>query len=213
MEVPGPILVANGALRWTEDLVALAEAGEPLLAADGGADHLARIGLMPDFVIGDFDSVSERTLEWVGERRVLHRPDQDRTDLEKTLIHAFDVLKLERLTVLGALGGRPDHELGNLGLLCRRALGRRLVFREASGMVLAVAGAVELGAEPGETWSFWTFDPGIRVTLEGVRWPVAGAPLEVCGRPSISNEAVTERVRIDADGGAVLVARWFRETA
>jgi len=205
----GAVLVANGRLRWTEALAALAAAGEPLLAADGGADHLARIGLRPDLLIGDLDSVTPRTRAWVGEDRVLHRPDQDRTDLEKSLIHALDVMGLERLTVLGALGGRVDHETGNLGLLCRRALGERLLFREPAGILLATRAVLELPAEPGELWSFWTFDPDVRVTLEGVRWPVEAGPVDAGGRPSISNEAVGETVRVVPTGGAVVVARWF----
>jgi len=206
---PGPLLVANAPLRWTETLAALAAAASPLLAADGGADHLARIGLRPDILIGDMDSVSPATRAWVGEDRIVRRPDQDRTDLEKALIHAFDALDLERLTVLAALGGRPDHEIGNLGLLCRYALGERLVFREPAGIVLALAEPAKLPAVPGETWSFWTLDPAVRVTLSGVRWPVRSAPLHAAGRPSISNEATADRVGVAPEGGAVVVARRF----
>ena len=209
MGSPGPLLVANGPLRWTETLAALAAAASPRLAADGGADHLARIGLRPDLLIGDLDSVTPETRAWTGEARVLHRPDQDRTDLEKALIHVFDELRLDRLTVLGALGGRPDHEAGNLGLLCRYALGQRLVYRGASGLVLATAEPLELPADPGETWSFWTLDPAVRVTLSGVRWPVRARPLHAADRPSLSNEATEDRIRIEPEGGAVLVARWF----
>jgi thiamine pyrophosphokinase len=201
--------VANGALRWTEGLARLAEAARPLLAADGGGDHLARIGLRPDLLIGDLDSVSEATRAWIGEERVVLRPDQDRTDLEKALIHAFDELRLPRLTVLGALGGRPDHEVGNLGLLARRALGDRLVYRDEGSLILATARRMELEAVPGETWSFWTYDPAVRVTLEGVRWPLHEAPLDAGGHPSISNRAAASRVQVTPHGGPVLIMRWL----
>ncbi len=203
------VLVANGALRWTEELVRRAEAARPLLAADGGGDHLARVGLRPDLLIGDLDSVSPGTRAWIGEERVLLRPDQDRTDLEKALIHAFDEMRLPRLTVLGALGGRPDHEAGNLGLLARYALGDRLVYRDERTLVLATATAMDLDAVPGETWSFWTYDPAVRVTLEGVRWPVRAAPLDAGGRPSISNQAAAPRIRVTPLGGPLLVMRWL----
>lgn len=201
--------MANGALRWSEELVRLAEAARPLLAADGGGDHLARIGLRPDLLIGDLDSVSEGTRAWIGEERVVFRPDQDRTDLEKALIHAFDEQHLPRLTVLGALGGRPDHEVGNLGLLARRALGDRLLYRGEESLILATARPMELEAVPGETWSFWTYDPGVLVTLEGVRWPLHQAPLDAAGRPSVSNQATASRIRITPHGGPVLIMRWL----
>ena len=85
MTSPCPLLVANGPIRWTEDLAVLATLAEPLLAADGGANHLGRIGLRPDAVIGDLDSISSGIRKFIGEERMIHRPDQDRTDLEKAL--------------------------------------------------------------------------------------------------------------------------------
>ena len=66
----------------------------------------------------------------------------------------------------------------------------------------------ELSSRPGETWSFWTFDPSVLVTIEGVRWPVVDADLSVGSRPSISNEAIADQVRIHAEGGSVVVVRY-----
>jgi len=204
------VLVANGPVVWTPELAALAAAAEPLLAADGGANSLARIGLMPSTVIGDMDSISAATAAWVGPSRLVRRPDQERTDLEKALIFAFDEAGVRRLTVLGALGGRCDHEIGNLGLLSRLAQGEDLVFRDTVSWTIAASGTMELEARPGETWSFWTFDPVVLVSLGGVRWPVERLSLAAGGRPSISNEARGERVRVDARGGTVIVHRRFR---
>jgi thiamine pyrophosphokinase len=204
-----PVLVANGPIDWTEASAAVAAAAKPLLAADGGANHLGRIGLRPDAVIGDLDSISPGIRKFIGEGRMIHRPDQDRTDLYKALGYAFDELGLERLTVFGATGGRLDHAVGNLGLLAKRALGDRLVFVAADHRVMAVAGELALDAEPGETWSFFTFDPAVRVTLEGLKWPVSDAALDLAGRPSISNEAASDEVRIRSTGGAVVVMRQF----
>ena len=204
-----PLLVANAPLSWTPRLAALAAAAVPLLAADGGANHLARLGLRPAAVIGDLDSISPETRAWLGEALLVERPDQDRTDLDKALEYAFDDLGVDRLTVLAAVGGRLDHDLGNLGLLARLAMGEKLIFEDAGHRILAVAGEAELVAQPGETWSFWTYDPSVRVTVEGVRWPIEDATVDAGGGPSISNEAVGDLVRVHATGGAVVVMRHF----
>jgi len=209
MTSPRPLLVANGPVRWSRALTALAASAEPLLAADGGANHLARIGLRPMAVIGDLDSIKPGVRMFVGEDRMVHRPDQDRTDLDKTLDYAFSELGLDELSVLGATGGRLDHAAGNLGLLAARAMGERLVFVESDHRILAVTGELDLHAEPGETWSFFTFDPGVRVTLEGVKWPVTDAAIDLGGKPSISNEAVADEVAVRAEGGSVVVMRHF----
>jgi len=164
------VVVANGPLSWTETSASLTVSAPVCLAADGGANHLALIGLRPRLVIGDLDSITNETRAWVGEERLVLRPDQDLTDLEKTLDHAFGPLGLERIAVLAALGGRVDHEIGNLGLLYRLALGEALTFVSDHTVVLAATGDLELVAQPGETWSFWTYDPAVLVSLEGVRW-------------------------------------------
>ena len=204
-----PLLVANAPLSWTPRLAAMAAAAAPLLAADGGADHLARLGLRPAAVIGDLDSINCETRAWLGEAPLVERPDQDRTDLDKALEYAFDDLGVERLTVLAAVGGRVDHDLGNLGLLARLAMGEKLIFEDEGHRILAVAGEATLVAQPGETWSFWTYDPSVRVTIDGVRWPIEDATIDAGGRPSISNQATTEEVRVQATGGAVIVTRHF----
>ncbi len=207
MELHSAVLVANGELRWTPELASLAASADPLLAADGGADHLARLGLKPHLVVGDLDSLSDATRAWVGAGRLLHRPDQDRTDLEKGIAVAFDELGVPGLTVLGAFGGRPDHEQGNVGLLARLARGLGLLYLSAGGVMVAAEGRLELPAAPGETWSFWTFDPAVRVTLRGVEWPVESADLSAGGRPSISNRAAAERVVVESSGGPVVIFR------
>jgi len=201
------VLVANAPLRWTPRLTALAAGAPVLLAADGGANHLARIGLRPAAVIGDLDSISEATRAWLTEAVMIERPDQDRTDLDKSLEHAFDDLALEEVTVLAATGGRVDHDLGNLGLLARLSLGQRLIFEGDAHRLLATCSELRLESVPGETWSFWTYDPSVRVFVEGVRWPIEGAALDAGSRPSISNEAVTETVCVSATGGSVVVYR------
>lgn len=207
MTVGSPLLVANAPLSWTPRLAALAAAAVPLLAADGGADHLARLGLRPAAVIGDLDSINRETRAWLGEGPLVERPDQDRTDLDKALEYAFDDLGVERLTVLAAVGGRLDHDLGNLGLLARLAMGEKLVFEDEGHRILAVADEAALVAQPGETWSFWTYDPSVRVTIDGVRWPIEDATIDAGGRPSISNQAIGDLVRVHATGGAVVVMR------
>ena len=204
-----PLLVANGPVQWTRELASLAAAAEPLLAADGGANHLGRIGLRPAAVVGDLDSITSGIRAWLGEERMIDRPDQNRTDLDKALTYALDELSLDRLTVLGATGGRLDHAVGNLGLLARRALGGRLRFLDTDHQVVAVVGEALLPAVAGETWSFFTLDPVVKISLDGVRWPVENQPLDLAGKPSISNEAVSDNVTIRAEGGAVIAMRWF----
>ena len=197
----------NGDLNWTEDLARRVLDAPLVLAADGGANALARIGIRPDAVIGDLDSVNTETRAWIGEERLFHRPDCSTTDFEKALKFAFEDSRADHLVVLGALGGRLDHTIGNLGILAREKRGPALMLISQEEQVLATTVSLELASEPGETWSFWTFDPDVQITLKGVRWPVKNTHLTVGDRPSISNEATGTLVRVMPTGGPVVVYR------
>jgi PKD repeat protein len=71
----------------------------------------------------------------------------------------------------------------------------------------AMPGSAELAAEPGQTWSFQALDPAVRVSLEGVRWPVTRARLDLASTPSTSNIAESKLVKITVEGGPLIVIR------
>jgi len=102
------ILFANGVLTDHQAAGAALAAGDRLIAADGGLAHMRALGLTPDIIIGDLDSVDleeAARLEAAGVRVVRHPPRKDETDLELALRLACaegarDVL------IFGALGNR-----------------------------------------------------------------------------------------------------------
>ena len=87
--------------------------GDLVIAADGGFDHLKRMKIKPDVLIGDFDSISELPC---GIEAVRYPVEKDETD-------AFLAYKLgaergyREFVVLGGTGGRIDHTLANYSLM------------------------------------------------------------------------------------------------
>jgi len=119
------IMVAGGTLNeeWFSRIIPENASGEnekyKFMGIDAGAIRLIRMGIKPDYVLGDFDSVSsEETAEILGcgaEKRVLN-PIKDETDLEAALRWAVDISP-DSVMIFGATGGRMDHTLANLQLL------------------------------------------------------------------------------------------------
>lgn len=198
-------MVANGPLAWNRELVAAVRCADLVLAADGGANHLARIGVRPDAVIGDLDSIRASVRAWIGEARIVHRPDQETTDLHKALSYAFDERGATSVVVIGATQGRLDHALENLALLARFDARGRVEFRGEEGRVLAVRGRAEFETSPGQTVSLLPLGRCERVTTRGLRWPLDGEPLDLAARTGVSNVALGEHVCLDVEGGVLLV--------
>ena len=93
---------------------------DKVIAVDAGLERAAALGLVPDLIVGDFDTVKPEILERY--RRMehivwdVHQPEKDETDTELALQKAQAIGSGE-IAVLGATGGRIDHMLGNIHLL------------------------------------------------------------------------------------------------
>ena len=91
-----------------------------VVSVDGGLEVTKALGLVPDAIVGDFDSVHQEILEEYRKNPEIlwdvHRPEKDETDTELAINTAIK-LGCARLMILGATGGRLDHELSNIHLL------------------------------------------------------------------------------------------------
>src|SRR5688572_1592542 len=101
----------------------IAEA-ELRIAADGGARYLQALGVLPDLVVGDMDSLAPQALDALAALGVpleRHPAEKNETDLELALLRAVE-RGAGPITVLAALGGRPDQHHANLLLLAHARL-------------------------------------------------------------------------------------------
>lgn len=199
------VVVASAPWRWSEASFAAVREADLVLAADGGANHLARVGLAPAAVVGDMDSILPAVRAWLGEGRLVVRADQERTDLDKTLAYAFDERGVQRVTVLAATGGRLDHAMENLALLARWAPRGELVLEAEDARIVPVRGPASLDTTPGQTVSLVPVGRCERVWSAGLHWELAGEPLDLLARTGVSNRAEGARIELRVEGGVLLV--------
>lgn len=198
------VVVANAPWQWQRWAVDLVRAATGVVAADGGANHLARVGIRPNAVVGDLDSIGDGVRAWVGEDRLVPRPDQEHTDLHKTLAYVVEELGVRRVTVLAALGGRQDHALEALGVLARWAAQGSFEMRQPGYRVVPVRGRRVFAAVPGQTVSLlpWGRCEGVRTA--GLHWGLSGDTLDLAGRTGVSNRATGRRVAVWVGSGTLL---------
>ena len=205
-------VVAGSSLTAQLDAAALASA-DLLVAVDGGAETLARVGLVPGLLVGDLDSITIRTreaLEAQGVEVALLPTAKDETDTEAALR-----LVMERgaddITVYGALGGpRLDHLVGNLLLLSSPWLAAarvRLVddWHEA----FLVKGDSTFSGERGDTVSLLPLTPRVEdVWTEGLLYPLVYEPLSQSATRGVSNAMTGEAARVTHGEGVLLLIHY-----
>ena len=175
-----------------------------VICADGGANALAALGVKADYVVGDFDSVSEQALSGVpADHRIRVDADNTSTDLVKALNHALRI-GVRSAALLGVTGGRVDHTLWNLSLL-KKFQGRlHLKVIDAWCETELIAGMIQFDAAPGQKLSLCPLGgPVSGITTSGLKFPLNGeSPGE---RDGISNEVVHSPVAIHVGAGDLLL--------
>ncbi|PZA08668.1 MULTISPECIES: thiamine diphosphokinase [unclassified Meiothermus] len=167
-------------------------AGARAIAADGGMAHAAPLGLEPELWVGDFDSSPPELLQrYAHVPRQVHPTAKDKTDGELALEAAL-ALGARELWLVGALGGRTDQTLAHLTLALRLAE-QGLRVRLSSGTEEAyplLPGKLRLELAPGRRLSVVGLSDLEGLRLGGVRWPLAGARVELGSSLTLSNETL-----------------------
>jgi thiamine pyrophosphokinase len=93
-------------------------ASDFVIAADGGYNHLQKIGVTPDVVVGDFDSISGNIDKKINAER--YPKEKNETDTELAINIALEK-DYRNVRFYGILGGRLSHTLANLQNIARLA--------------------------------------------------------------------------------------------
>lgn len=204
------VVVASGELvasdaEWIVD-------AEFVIAADGGASSLDRLGRRPDLLVGDLDSAEASLVERLvasGTRVERHPIDKEASDTELAIEAAFGAGG-STVVLLGALGGeRLDHELANLLLLADPAMAGRDLRAVRGGTCVRALHAGDRLVLQGEAGDLVTLLPvggdACGVTTEGLRWALDAATLRMGRSRGLSNEVLGGTASVRIGQGTLLV--------
>lgn len=202
------VIFVNGVLEKPAALADMLQRDDWLVAVDGGLRHLQALGRPPQVLIGDLDSVTEADIEWAsaaGGRVLRYPPEKDETDLEL----ALDLARAEGYTTIllvGALGGRVDHLLGNLSLLAHPVLGGLDARIVEPGMeVFLIRDEREIEGRAGDLISLLPlFGVARGVRTQGLQYPLRDEDLLPYRTRGISNVMLGSRAVVSLESGLLL---------
>jgi thiamine pyrophosphokinase len=203
---PDVVVVASGQGPAVE-----VPAARAVVAADGGLDRAASLGLAVDVVVGDLDSVSAEALqraEAEGARVVRHPAAKDATDLELALDEAV-ALGAKRVLVVASGGGRLDHLLASLLLLgSERYAGLEVDALVGESLVQVVRGERTMHGTSGELVTLLPLGGAAAgVTTEGLEYQLASESLDAGSTRGVSNVFVGAEATVSVGRGVLLAVR------
>ncbi len=206
------LLFANGIFTPGEAVrrVLATQRSATIVCADGGALHARALGLQPQIIIGDMDSLS--ALDVVafgaaGAQIIQHPPEKDETDLELAL-HLCHERGVQSVTILGGLGGRFDQTLANILLLTLPMLASMRIELVDGAQVIRLlpAGVHQIIGAVDDTVSLIPLQGAATgITTRGLQYALRNETLPLGPARGISNVMLAEQAEIELGGGLLLL--------
>ena len=200
------VILAGSHISVTPQLLAQTRVSDLVVAADGGLRHALALGLTPDLIVGDFDSVVPNDLARFATVPRLRRPaDKDELDLELALTQAA-TRGARDLVLVGTLGERFDQSLAAVLIGARYAHrgfsvslhnGRQDVF------LLAATGTRSFDLEPGRLFSLLSLVEVSKLSVRGAKFGLERAELPFGVGLGVSNRVAEPPLTISLAKGLV----------
>jgi thiamine pyrophosphokinase len=203
------VIFANGDLPDLNKARALLRRDDFILCADGGLSHVLALGLVPNLVLGDMDSVAKSDLQQMRDAEVqieLFPPDKNETDLELAITRTIE-LNPTQILIVAALGGRLDQTLSNIALLTNPARSN-MDIRLDDGVeeIFICRDQVQIYGRGGDLVSLIPWGIAVHgIQTQGLRWPLRNETLYPDKTRGISNEMLSESASIKIESGLLLV--------
>lgn len=205
------IILANGPLSEIGELHRRLATFEysMVIAANGGIHHAEALGIHPDVVIGDLDSLDKHAqmrLHAAGTHTEASPAKKDETDLELALLYAKQK-DIDKVVVIGALGGRIDMTLANVLLLTHPQLASihiELWHDEQTAWIIRPPGG-EIYGNPEDTLSLIPLDGDAEgITTYHLAYPLSDETLRIGPARGVSNMLTSKTARVEIRSGIVL---------
>ncbi len=197
------MVVCNGEVLPKKRVKLLLEGNPFIVCADGGANKARKLGIIPDVIIGDLDSIAPATRTFYSEVKTIRVESQDSTDLEKALDYLLKY-HYRNVVVIGAMGGRPDHSYANFSILKKYHKRLHLLFLDSSCNIRILDRNSEFDLPIGSVVSLMPLGRCDGITTKGLQFPLSNESLELGVREGTSNRVASSPIEISVTKGSLL---------
>lgn len=198
------LIICNGEMLSKKFITPLLKSKPFIICADGGANKARPFGIIPHLIIGDLDSITQKTRQYYSSVPIIHIADQNSTDLEKALNYLL-TNKFSSAVIIGATGDRPDHTMANFSILLKYHKKIALQSIDELCTIEVVQKRIQFPAKIGQQISIVPMGYCSGITTHGLKYPLKNESLEPGVREGSSNEAVNPTVKISLKKGPLLL--------
>ena len=185
-----------------------------IIAIDGGLKEAESLDIIPDIVVGDFDTIDSGTLnKYAGMKEVeviRLNPEKDLTDTQSAIERALS-LGADYIEIIGGTGTRLDHTIANIHTL-QMMLGRcsEAVITNENNRIRIIEDkyVIKRQEQYGKYVSFLPLTEKVQgITLEGFKYPLKDYEFNIKTTLSlgVSNEIVEDEATVSLKSGRLIM--------
>ncbi|WP_296645198.1 thiamine diphosphokinase [Romboutsia sp. 13368] len=183
-----------------------------IICSDGGANHTYKMNIVPDYIIGDLDSIEENIIKYYKSKNVKFDKfptKKDETDTELSIWLA-NKLNAKKVDLIGALGGRIDHTIANINLLyyIRNKNIIPKIISEKEEVYIAIDEEIIIDGNKGDTISIIPIKGDAKgITLKNLEYPLENGIMDFSRPLGISNIMTKSSCNIKVNEGSIIIIK------
>ncbi len=204
------VLIAHGDMQdhfWHKAQI---QESDFIVCADGGTRYALLMGIVPDIVLGDFDSLTpdvKAVLEGTDCQISSFPKEKDMTDTELALQCCLDQHP-EEIVLMGTLGTRIDHSLSNILLLFGVPDGVRVKVINEQNEIMLLKKKLTFSGAPGDLVSIIPLSYELKgVSTRGLKYMLRDDTIFLGTSRGVSNEMADSEAMIEIKEGIALVIK------
>lgn len=177
---------------------------EYVIAADGGVAILEKMGITPDLIIGDFDSLGYIPN---GENVIVHQVEKDDTDMMLSVKKAAE-MGYDEIEIYGGCGGRIDHTIANFQTMLwasMQGIKIKMCHKEYDFYMITNEKIILKGEVENDLSVFAFGGVAKSVNIKGAKYEADNMQLEPYNPTAVSNTFIGDDVIISVESGSLLI--------
>ncbi|SHF32046.1 thiamine pyrophosphokinase [Caloramator proteoclasticus DSM 10124] len=182
-----------------------------IICSDGGAIYAMEIGIKPDIIIGDLDSIDKNVYEYFlenGIKIVSYPREKDFSDTELCVDYAIDS-GADSICIISGIGSRIDHSLINISLLYKiKSKGVDAYIATDSAYIYICNDYLQIEGEIGDTLSLIPLTLEVKgITTKGLKYKLVDGNIRLGQSIGVSNEFIEKSCSIKVKEGILIVVK------
>lgn len=205
------VIISNGEVKNPEFFIKLIKKSDYIIAVDGGSKHAKNFGLIPDLIIGDFDSINKKDYVYFqkkGSTFLRHDPIKDKTDVHLAIEHVMKS-EFKEILLLCVFGDRIDHIIANIFLLLKVVeAGIKIKIIDEFNEIVLIQNFGKIKGNIGDTVSLIPLTETVTgIELTGLKFIPKDGRLKMNDTLGISNILTKKVATIRINKGKLLVIK------